>query len=232
MIKMTTVSIHQPGYLPFMGFFKKIQSCDIFVELDDVAYTRSDFDNRNRIRTHDGSMFLTVPVLNKFNQKLNEVKITNNENWNHKHVMAIKNNYQKSLYFEKYWWDLEHIMMNKWEKLLDLNLSIIKYIYNELQLETKIIKSSELEINLSGSEKILEICKKLKCTTYLSGPFGKNYLDEKSFFDSGIKVVYENFKHPNYNQIHDNFIPNLSIIDLLFNEGDLSRTILSNSINI
>ncbi len=229
---MTIISIRQPGYLPFVGFFKKIQSCDIFVELDDVAYTRSDFDNRNRIRTYDGSMFLTVPVLNKFNQKLNEVKIANNENWNKKHVNSIKNNYQKAPYFDKYFDSIEKIIMKKWEKLLDLNISLIEYFYNELQLKTKIIKSSKIKINSTGSEKLLEICKNLKCTTYLSGSLGKNYLDEKLFLDSGIKVVYENFDHPIYNQIQREFISNMSIIDLLFNEGDVSSQILSNSTNI
>lgn len=229
---MTIISIRQPGYLPFIGFFKKIQSCDIFVELDDVAYTRSDFDNRNRIRTYDGSMFLTVPVLNKFNQKLNEVKIANNENWNKKHVNSIKNNYQKAPYFDKYFDSIEKIIMKKWEKLLDLNISLIEYFYNELQLKTKIIKSSKIKINSTGSEKLLEICKNLKCTTYLSGSLGKNYLDEKLFLDSGIKVVYENFDHPIYNQIQGEFISNMSIIDLLFNEGDVSSQILSNSTNI
>ena len=229
MIKMSTVSIRQPGYLPFMGFFKKIQSCDIFVELDDVAYTRSDFDNRNRIRTHDGSMFLTVPILNKFNQKLNEVKITNNENWNYKHVKTIQNNYQKTPYFEKYYEHIEKIIMNPWEKLLDLNLSLIEYIYNELKLETKIIKSSDLKIDSTGSKKLLEICKKLNATTYMSGELGKNYLDEKIFHDAGIKIIYEKFQHPIYRQQYEGFVPNLSIHDLLFNEGKNSIDILSNS---
>ena len=223
---MTTVSIRQPGYLPFMGFFKKIQSCDIFVELDDVAYTKSDFDNRNRIRTHDGSMFLTVPILNKFNQKLNEVKIANNENWNYKHVKTIQSNYQKTPYFEKYSEYIEKIIMNPWKKLLDLNLSLIEYIYNELKLETKIIKSSDLKIDSIGSEKLLEICKKLSATTYVSGELGKNYLNEKIFHDAGIKIIYEKFQHPVYTQQHEGFIPNLSILDLLFNEGNNAINIL------
>lgn len=229
---MTVISIRQPGYLPYVGFFKKIQTSDIFVYLDDVQYERGDFDNRNKIRTLQGMMFLTVPVYNKFGQKLNEVKIVNTEDWGKKHRMTIKMNYQKAPFFDKYWSHIEQILSDKWVKLIDLNLALIEYIKSELDLTTRTIKSSELNVDSNGSDKLLQICKKLNATMYVSGEMGKSYLDEKIFFDSGIKIIYEKFQHPIYKQIHGDFIPQMSIIDLLFNEGENAKQILTNSSNL
>lgn len=228
---MSLISIRQPGYLPYLGFFKKIQSSDIFVYLDDVQYERGDWDNRNKIRTYEGSIWLTVPVLNKFGQKLNEVNIANNQDWNKKHRLTIKTNYQKAPYFAKYWKKIDSILSKKWEKLIDLNLALIKYFNSELDLQTRTVKSSELQINSVGSQRLLDICKELGAKTYLSGEIGKNYLDEKIFRNEGIKVIYEKFKHPIYHQFHGEFIPNMSIVDLLFNEGENAREILLKSTN-
>ncbi len=229
---MTKVSIRQPGYLPYLGFFKKIQSSDIFVYLNDVQYERGDWDNRNKIKTSKGITMLTVPVYNKFGQKLNQVNITNIKNWNEKHMKTIQNNYNKAPFFENYWDKIESILSKKWEKLIELNISLLEYFYSELNLTTKTIFSSDLNIKSTKSQRLLDICKSLNATTYISGEIGKTYLDEEIFTNSGIQVIYEKFQHPTYNQIHGDFIPNLSIIDLLFNEGENSKKILSQSINL
>lgn len=228
---MTIVSIRQPGYLPHIGFFKKIESCDVFVFLDDVQYEKNDWDNRNKIKTEKGSMWLTVPILSNFGQKLNEVKIANKENWSKKHRKSLKINYQKAPFFEKYWQDIDSILSQKWEKLIDLNLKLIYYFYTKLGLTTKTVKSSELDINETASKRLLEICKKLNADIYLSGELGKDYLDEGIFKQSGIKVIYEKFQHPFYKQIHGDFLANMSIVDLLFNEGENAQYILKNAKN-
>jgi hypothetical protein len=209
-----------------MGFFKKIQSCDKFVFLDDVQYERSDWDNRNKIRTFDGSMWLTIPVHNKFGQKLNEVKISYETNWQNKHRKSIELNYRKAPYFEKYWKEIDKILETKWEKLIDLNFALIAYVMSQLDITTETIRSSQMGIETVGSQRLLDMCKKLQATTYISGEMGKDYLDETIFDNNKIKVIYENFQHPVYNQIHGEFIPNMSIIDLLFNEGENSQKIL------
>jgi len=229
---MTIISIRQPGYFPYLGFFKKIQFCDIFVYLDDVQYERGDWDNRNKIKTSDGSMRLTVPVYNKSGQKLNEVQISYDTNWNIKHIKAIELNYQKTPYFSNYWDPIKKILEKKWSKLIDLNLALIEFINQELNITTKIIRSSNLKIDSVSSQRLVDICKKLDSTTYLSGEMGVDYLDEEIFQKENIKVIYEKFEHPTYSQIHGSFIPNLSIIDLLFNEGEKSKDILLRSKNI
>lgn len=228
---MVILSIRQPGYLPYMGFFKKIESSDIFVFLDDVQYVRGEWENRNKIRTSDGLMWLTVPILNKFGEKLNKVKIDNSKNWSKKHLTSIKINYNKSKYFDKYFSEIESILEKKWIKLIDLNLCLIDYFLKELKIHTKCIRSSDLHVESTKSLRLLDICKKLGATTYLSGTLGVDYLDEKIFRDHGLSVIFENFKHPTYRQIYDEFIPNVSIIDLLFNEGDNARKIIQNSKN-
>jgi len=229
---MTIISIRQPGYLPYIGFFKKIQSCNVFVYLDDVQYERGDWDNRNKIKTSDGPIWLTVPVYNKSGQKLNEVQISYDTHWNIKHIKAIELNYQKTPYFSDYWDSLKNILEKKWSKLIELNLALIEYVNEKLEITTKTIRASDLKINSVGSQRLVDICKKLKGSTYLSGEMGKDYLDEKLFHKENIQVIYEKFQHPTYSQIHGTFMPNLSIIDLLFNEGEKSKDILLKSKNI
>lgn len=228
---MKILSIRQPGYLPFIGFFKKIQATDVFVFLDDVQYTRSDFDNRNKIRIQDDSMWLTIPIFNKTGQTLNEVKIDYSKKWVSKHKSSIEYNYEKAPYFEEYWKDIELILDKSWEKLIDLNMELINYFITKLEINTKTVFSSELNINKTGSEKLLEICKDLQVDTYLSGEFGRNYLDIKLFQQENIKVIFEKFEHPTYDQTFDGFVQNMSIIDLLFNEGQNAKNILRNCKN-
>lgn len=228
---MTIVSIRQPGYLPYMGFFKKIQSVDTFVFLDDVQYSRSDWDNRNKIRTPEGSMWLTLPILNKSGKLLNQIEIDNSKDWLYKHKAAIKFNYESCPYFDLYWEDIQNILDKSYTKLIDLNISLINYFISVLNIDTKTIFSSELNIQSAGSQKLLEICSSLKADTYLSGELGQNYLDEKIFENENIKIIYEKFEHPIYRQKYSEFVPNMSIIDLLFNEGENSSYILKNSNN-
>jgi len=225
------ICIRQPGYLPYIGFFKKIQSSDVFVYLDDVQYERGDWDNRNKIKTSEGSLMLTVPVYNKFNEKLNEVKIVNTENWQKKHLVAIHNNYHKSSFFGSYWKDISQIFTKKYEKLIDLNVELIEYFKHQLGLDTECVNSSTLNISEKGSEKLLKICQKLDAKIYLSGELGKNYLNEYIFLKNNINIIYEKFEHPIYLQRYNNFIPNLSVIDILFNEGEKSKKILENCKN-
>ena len=226
------VSIRQPGYMAFTGFFKRIQSCDVFVYLDDVLYERGRWDNRNYIKSPEGKVLLTVPAFNKSGQNFNEVKIVNEENWSKKHKTSIELNYHKAQFFHEYWPQIESILSKNWEKLMELNLALIESFNKELGISTKTIRSSELNVQSSGSEKLLEICKKLGATTYLSGASGPNYLDEEIFQKEGIEIIYEDFVSEKYNQLHGDFIPDLAFIDLLFNEGENSKNILMKSKNM
>lgn len=224
---MTIVTIRQPGFIPYIGFFKKIQSSDTFVYLDDAQYAIRAWDNRNKIRSNDSDCWISVPVLHPFKKKLNEVKISYSKNWIENHKNLIITNYENCPYFKSYWSEIESILNKKFEKLVDLNIELIENFNKNLQIQTKTVKSSELKIKTTETQRLFDICKILNATTYRSGSFGKEYLDESIFANGKILLIYENFQHPIYNQSKKQFIPNLSIIDLLFNEGENSIKILN-----
>ena len=229
---MTNVIIRQPGYLPNLGFFKKIQSCNTFVFLDDVQFVKDRFDNRNRIRTKEGTIWLTVPIKRPvFKKNLNEILISNDIDWQRNHLNIIEEAYHTSPFFTTYWGSLRKILNTNWTKLIDLNIELIRYFMSVLNLTTHTVNSSTIKKSLGRSQRLLDICKHLDASCYVSGMSGKEYLDEEIFQDSGIKIIYENFQHPTYKQIHGNFIENISILDLLFNEGENSQAILASAKN-
>ena len=141
---MKIICIRQPGYLPNIGFFQKMEASDVFVYLDDTRYGSEKWDNRNKIRSDTGSMFLTVPIVKKTIKSLNQILISENEDWQKKHLGGIFLNYKKTPYFENYWPTLKQILEKKWNKLYELNLELIDWIKNELKIETETILSSEL----------------------------------------------------------------------------------------
>lgn len=228
---MRTISIHQPVYLPWLGFFKKIISSEVFVILDDVQYEKNGWQNRNKIRTDKGEIWLTVPVKSKFGTLLKNVTIDNSSNWAKKHSKSITLNYSKAKFFSKYWNGLEKIYQIEFDNLIDLNLKIIKYLMEKFNIKTKTMLSSELEICDQGSDRILKICKALGADSYLSGVAGKDYLKIDEFRRNNIQVMFQNFQHPFYNQIFDPFYPNMASIDLLFNEGGNAEKILKKAKN-
>ncbi len=222
------IFIKQAQYLPWIGFFRNMIESDILVILDDVQYAKNGWYNRNKIRTSINWMWLTLPVKVSLGEKFNEVKIDNSQNWQEKHSKAIYINYQKSEYFEKYWREIKNIYDKKYEYLFDINFDFIKLFLDIFSINKKIILSSKLNIQKTGSDRLLEICNLLKGDVYLSGEMGKKYLKEDDFKRNNIDVIYQNFQHPEYKQTYKPFIPNMSFIDLLFNEGDNSLKIIQN----
>lgn len=227
------LSVHQPQYLPWIGYFHKILKSDIFVFLDCVQYKAREFQNRNRIRTDKGWIWLTVPVITKGKreQKISEVLIDNTYPWQRKHNQSLKVYYGKAEFFEKYYPFFLETYKRNWQRLIDLNVHIIMYLLKELSITTPIYFESEIGTNHTGTERIIQICKKLKADTYLSGTGGKDYLNEARFKEERINLIYQDFKHPIYPQQFmknsQDFIPNLSIIDLLFNVGPESKNLIS-----
>lgn len=224
------ISVHQPQYLPWLGYFDKIMKSDIFVFLDNVQYKKREFQNRNKIRTKNGWLWLTIPVVTKerYYQKISEVEIDNTQHWQKEHWETIKMYYHQAKYFQNYKDFFEKIYSSKWDKLSSLNVEIIKYLLECLEIRTPIYFESELGLSGEATERIINICKKFKADTYLSGIGGKDYLDESRFDLENIKLVYQDFKHPTYPQVYPGFEPYMSVIDLLFNCGPESRKIIMN----
>jgi len=222
------VAIHQPNYIPWQGFFYKMIKCDIFVFLDNVQYSKNNIINRNKIKTHNGEMWLTVPVLTKDScrQLISDVKINNTFDWRRKHWNSIRQNYAKTSFFKEYSPYLNNIYSKQWDKLIDLNKTLIKFIADCLEIRKEFVDASSLNVSGKSTDLLVDICKKLDGDVYLSGESGKKYMDEEKFKEIGIKVEYTDFTQPEYNQLYGDFIPNLSVLDILFNCGKESRKIL------
>lgn len=177
-------------------------------------------------------MWLTVPVNASIGSLLKDIKIENTTNWRVKHKKSIQINYSKASYFKDFWPSLEQIYEKNYELLIDIDMEIIKLLMKELQIKTKTIFSSELGISEKGSDRILNICKKLGADVYLSGILGSDYLNLKNFEENRIKVQFQNFQHPVYEQYYKPFLPNMASIDLIFNEGKDAPKILQDAKNI
>ncbi|QED49208.1 WbqC family protein [Cytobacillus dafuensis] len=214
------IAIHQPNFLPWIGYFDKMDQADIFVILDKANHSNSSNEtNRNKIKTSKGSLWLTVPLTEKV-IPINELRIDNSQNWKKKHWETIQNNYKKSIYWNKYKEGFEQIYNTHWEKLIDLNLALINHIKALLNLNTVIMLESDFQTNFGkGHTRILNIVKHLNGKVYLSGTGAKAYNNEKEFQENKIQLNYQDFKHPKYAQSWGDFIPNLSIIDMIFHCG-------------
>lgn len=219
--------IMQPTYISWMGYFDLIDQSDIFVFLDNVQFEKQSWQQRNKIKTHQGVIWLTVPVLQNLGQKINEVKVNNNSNWEEKHWKSIKYNYNKAPYFKRYFKFFEETYNTDWEYLVDLNIHVIKGACKQLNIKKDFIKSSNRNIKGRKTELLVGICKELNADTYLSPLGSAMYIEENNLFEREcIKLEYQHFERPIYKQLWGDFIPYMSVIDLLFNEGDKSLDII------
>ena len=225
------VTIHQPNYFPYPGFFQKVLLSDIYVVLDRAQF-EFDITNRNKIITPEGSWSrISVPV--KKGQKFFEVRnveINNDQPWAEKNWDLICKSYNDSSFFDLYKTTLNSIFKKKWNLIFDLNFYTLKKAFEWLDIKTEFILDSELDVTGMSSEHLLNICKKLGATKYLSGPGGRDYLNEKIFEQSKIKVEYQKYDPIIYPQKYaKSFVPNLSILDLLFNMGSDSKKLITKS---
>ena len=227
------VSIHQPNYFPYPGFFQKVSLSDIHVVLDKAQF-QFDITNRNKIVTPDGSWIrISVPIKagHKFFE-IRNVEINNDLPWAEKNWNLIYGSYNTAPFFDLYKTFLNSLYRKKWENIFELNFHTLKKAFDWLEIKTKIILESELNVTGTSSERLLNICKKIGATKYLSGPGGKNYLNEKIFTQDKINVEFQKYNPVIYTQKNTkSFIPNLSILDLLFNMGLDSRKITTKSSN-
>ena len=214
-------AIHQPNYLPYAGFFDKAIKSDLFVLYDSAQFVKNGWQNRNRICVKHGWQWLSLPVRHRFGQTIKETEIFDPEkslkhNWN-----TIKTVYGKAPFFTLYSKMMKQEYCKKSLYLSEFNCDLIISIANILGIKTKFILSSDLgPIRSKGTEALIEICKKVDSSTYISGNSGKNYVDEKLFKESNIKIIYQNYNYRDYKHFNnDVFQPMMSIIDVLFNCG-------------
>jgi len=217
------VTIHQPNYLPWAGFFHKWLISDAFIILDTVQYHKNEWQNRNRIKGQNGAQWVTVPVSYRFPQSILEVGIAapnGSSNWARKQVAAIEQAYVKAPYLELYWPKLREVLQQPWQRIADLNTAIICCLGEMLGCQAPLHLASRMEADSTDpTERLILLCKELGGDAYLSGQEGRSYLDREKFVDAGIELWFQEVEAPVYPQLHGLFISHLSVIDMLFNLG-------------
>lgn len=221
---MKVVAIHQPQYLPYLGFFHKIAHCDAFVALDHVQFQKNGLQNRNRIKTGttEGTQWITVPVRQKLGQAINEVQMDAASAWPRKHWNALLSNYSRAPFFAHYGEKLRELLFAGYDNLSHLNMALTAWCMEALQIHTPVFLSSQLAPEGNATSLLLNICRSLGADAYLSGPGGARYMEMPLFEQAGIQVIWQEFTCPVYEQQFPQvgFVPNLSVVDALLNCGE------------
>lgn len=226
------VSIMQPAYLPWLGYFDRISQSDLHIVLDHVnidANSKTKFANRNKIRTPAGWTWLTVPLQSKGQHGrmfLDRVAIQSETPWAQKHLGTLRTNYARAAHFGEHKTFFEGVYGRDWPRLQQLVSETTNYLLEALKVNVPIKRSSEMNVAGEKADLILNLCREVGATTYISGPFGRDYLDQAAFEEAGIQVAFHDYQHPTYRQVFPGFEPHLSVVDLLFNHGPEAGDIL------
>ena len=222
------LTAHQPQYLPYLGHIAKIADADMFCLFDAAQMTKKDFVTRNRIKTANGVIWLSVPCENKghFGKRICDTEVNNGVDWRNKHAKSIEMAYKKAPYFNEYWPFFEDLYSRPWEFICDLDEYTLKWLLDTLGVKVKFVKASDYDFRGYKSDLVLDMCKTLGATEYVFGALGRDYCDEDSFKAAGIKIEFQDYVHPIYTQLHGDFTPYCSVLDLLMMEGQNSLAII------
>lgn len=222
-------AIMQPAYLPWLGFYDRLDACDVCIVLDHVAMDKSSktrFANRNRIRTPQGWSWLTVPLALHGSPPLCAMPLAPDGAWRGKHLASLDHAYLRTPWYSTHRNFLADCYSRPLDWLHEASNPIMAYLADELGIETPMLFSSRMQVPGGKSELILNLCREVGADTYISGPFGRDYLDMASFAEHGIGVLFHDYAHPEYAQAFPGFEPYMAAVDLLFNHGPASREIL------
>ena len=216
-------AIHQPKFFPWLGYFYKIAKSDVFVILDTVDIevgTASAITNRTRIKTTAGEQWITIPIKKGVSKVIKDIAIDNTKRWRETMLKTIFLQYKKSQNFNQFYPIVEELLNYQTDSLSEFNVNIIERMSRYMGLKTEIILASDMR-NLSGDRnmRLIDICRQNGCDIYLSGNGGRKYHDEQLFIDNGVSVKYTDFVHPEYRQLHGDFVKGLSALDYIFNDG-------------
>lgn len=216
--------ILQPSYIPWRGYFHQIEKADVFVFYDDVQYDKHGWRNRNRIKTHQGTKWLTIPVLAGDapieHTPINQVLIDQRQPWNRKHWMTLEQSYGKAPYFHQTMTLLEEHYRQPPALLADFTIELTIVLARQLGIEhTRFMRSSQIGASGAKTERLIQILTYLGADQYISGPSAKNYIDETQFASAGIALEYMEYNYPEYAQLYPPYDPQVSILDVMFMTG-------------
>jgi hypothetical protein len=218
------LAIIQPSYIPWRGYFHQIQKADVFIFYDDVQYDKHGWRNRNRVKTANGTLWLTIPVAARGNvverTPIREIRCASGD-WGRKHWATLQQSYRRAPHFERYAPLLETFYARRDELLAELTIDLTQQLARQLGIEdTRFVRSSELEgITGSGTDRLLALLRAVGGRHFISGPTARNYIDEGKLADAGVTLEYMKYEYPEYAQLHPPYDPFVSILDLLFMVG-------------
>lgn len=227
------VTGHQPTYLPWLGLLHKASLADVYVFMDDVDFSERDYMQRNRIKVgHDKDFMLTVPLDRKrsASKRICDIRVNTSPgggSWQEKHFQTIRTAYAKAAFYREHEPFLHHVYLdNKWDLLSELNLFILEYFFEQFNIQTKLVVASSQDFTCTKSDLVLEHTRRYGGSIALLGPKGRDYVDEKSFREQSIAIVYHDYVHPEYSQRFGGFLPYMCCLDLLLNHGPESAEIM------
>lgn len=215
------ISIHQPDYISYLGYFYKMSKSDIFVFLDDAQFSNDNMHNWNRIKTPQGECRLKIPVQQHLGDFINQVRTKDELGWKQKHLKTMEMNYTKAKYFKEVFGVFRELLLADYENLAQMNIEINSWIAKQFGFKAKLIKSSDMDIKSVREERVIDICKTLDGDVYISGHGAKAYQTEQHFSERGLKLVYTDYEPIEYPQLWEKcgFLPYMSIVDYIFNCG-------------
>jgi hypothetical protein len=224
---MTTLAIHQPHYLPWLGYLAKWAAADVFVFLDTVQYEKNGWQNRNRIKTAAGPRWLTVPVHARLGTPIGEVTVDGAQPWGDRHLGAIEEAYAAAPALVRHRDALREIYTTPWERLVPLAVATAQWLAGAIGITTPARLASTIGVaSTDPTARLIALCHAVGADTYLAGRDGARYMDGARFAAAGIRVLYQDYAHPTYAQLHGEFAPNCSALDLLLTHGDDALAIL------
>jgi hypothetical protein len=224
---VSSLAIHQPHYMPWLGYLAKWAAADVFVFLDTVQYEKNGWQNRNRIKTAAGPRWLTVPVHARLGMPIAEVTVDAGQPWRERHLRAVEQAYAAAPHFERHHAALRHLYSTEWTRLTPLAVATAQCLAGAVGIATPTRLASALAITAADpTERLIELCQAVGADTYLAGRDGARYMDVARFAAAGIRVLYQTYAHPAYAQLHGEFVPNCSALDLLLTHGDRALAIL------
>ena len=217
------VSIHQPHFLPWMGYINKIMKSDAFILLNTVQYRPRYYQNRAKIRRNGEAIWISVPVHSERETKIQDVTIAQDQNWQKSITSNIEHLYRKKPFFNDYWAPIRNAITKEATTLDILNFNILKVLLEILNIDhVKLYVASDLPVTTTNpTQRLVDLCTTLGATDYISGRGGRDYMEVDKFSSANINIIYQDLDFNNviYSQGEEPFIPGLSVIDALFNIG-------------
>ena len=218
------VSLMQPTYYPWLGYFNLIKQSDVFVVYTTTQLQKRSWQVRNKIKTAQGETFLSIPVkktANRDNLMIRDAEVLYDNKWNTKHLSSIKHAYSKTPYFDEIYPIILNHLTSKPKYLCDITYGMLLEFIDLLDIDTTIVLSNDINYTGSKDEALISICKELDIKNYLSVKGSMDYiLDGENLFEkNNINLLWHEYTHPTYTQVNGDFIPYIGIIDALFNIG-------------